>query len=855
MMDNPMMTELLHENEKLISELEAERFMIKQITCLSSTELIDDGINTVLREIGEYTCADRAYVFEINEDYTSTNTYEWCKEGVIPQIDNLKGIPFESMSNWISLFLEGENILIEELEDIKDSMPQEYELLTFQNIQTLIAFPISIRERLIGFVGVDNPDMKKSRLIRRLLSLMGHHIGVAIDDYQQARTKIEMASIKSRQKYRKDMEEILGGAQIGIWSFVDEEGHEPRMSTDATMRNLLGVTEEASQEECYRVWIDNIAPDYKEQVDNYIRKVQEDGYAEVTYPWHHPIRGKIWIRCGGVLQKDYKGNGVSLRGYHQDVTANIKQEMRFRNLTAATSKIYYAIYNINLRTDYMIQISGANKTYGVANDRGTASKKLPDICRRLIREDYQEEMLRFFNLSTLPERLKQKKFVSREYPNKQGIWRRATLIAQEEASSESATEVLYVTQIIDDYKQKELAYQQELVKALNDAKIADEAKAEFLRKMSHDIRTPMNGIMGMLEIEEKNQDNPDKIKECHEKMKVTAGNLLNLINDVLDMSKLETSTLEVERKPFDIREVLGGCWTDLESQAVKMGLELEQIGVSDIECPYVIGSPMHFRQIFANILSNAVKYNKIHGKIQFKVEKVLRTEEDVIYRFTVSDTGIGMSDEFQKHIFETFAQEDTGARTVYKGTGLGMSIAKKLVDTLGGTIQIQSEKNVGSTFTIVLPFTIDKKQIAEEPQTEQEKQRVSDVAGMRVLLVEDNELNLEIAQYLLEEVDIQVTVARNGQEALEIFEQSKEEEIDLILMDIMMPVMNGLEATRRIRACGHPCASNVPIIAITANAFADDIQKAKNAGMNEYLAKPIEMDKVLKVIARYRRES
>ena len=204
--DNRIAAELLHENEKLNAELEAERFMIEQITRLSGTELIDDGINMMLRNIGEYTCADRAYVFEINEDYTTTNTYEWCKEGVIPQIDNLKGIPFESMPNWINLFLKGENILIEELEDIKTDMPQEYGLLKFQNIQTLIAFPISIHERLIGFVGVDNPDMNKSRLIRRLLSLLGHHIGVVIDDYQKERTRLEMASIKSRQKYRKDME-------------------------------------------------------------------------------------------------------------------------------------------------------------------------------------------------------------------------------------------------------------------------------------------------------------------------------------------------------------------------------------------------------------------------------------------------------------------------------------------------------------------------------------------------------------------------------------------------------------------------------------------------------------------------
>ena len=496
----------------------------------------------------------------------------------------------------------------------------------------------------------------------------------------------------------------------------------------------------------------------------------------------------------------------------------------------------------------MEQISEPNKMYKIANDRGIASEKLMDFCTFQIHEDYQEEMRKFFDLSTLRERLKEKNFVSREYPNKQGIWRRALFSAQEKVPAESVTEVLYVTQIIDDYKQKELAYQQELVKALKEARIANDAKAEFLRKMSHDIRTPINGIMGMLDIEEKNWDDPERLKECHEKMKVTAGNLLHLVNDVLDMNKLETSRLEVEHKPFDIREVLRGCWTDLESQAEKMGLELEKSGVSEIECPHVVGSPMYFRQIFANILSNAVKYNKIHGKITLRVDMVSRTEDDVVYRFSVSDTGIGMSEEFQKHIFETFTQEDTGARTVYRGTGLGMAIAKKLVDALGGTIKIKSKKNVGSTFILVLPFAIDKDYENASVQSEPE---TPNVEGMHVLLVEDNELNLEIARYLLEEAGVQVIAAKNGQEALDIFEQSEEQEIDLILMDIMMPVMDGLEATRRIRTCTHPRGATVPIIAISANAFADDIQKAKNAGMNEHLAKPFEMEKVLRAISRY----
>ena len=846
--ENHTIAELLYENGKLSAELEAERFMLELITSLSSTELIDDGINTVLREVGEYTCADRAYVFEINEDYTTTNTYEWCKEGVTPQIDNLKGIPFESMPNWIHLFLQGENILIEELEDIKAEMPQEYGLLKFQNVQTLIAFPISIHEKLMGFVGVDNPDMKKSRLIRRLLSLLGYHIGVAVDAYKKECTKLEMASIKSRQKYRRNIEEIFCGAQIGIWSIIKQEGKEPVMEADANMRELLGLTKGSTSEECYRIWRDNIPSEYTEKVDNCVKETLEKGYADVIYPWNHPTRGKIWIRCGGVWPKDYEGIGVCIRGYHQDITKNIEREMRFRSLKAATSEIYYAIYNINLNTDYMEQISEPNKMYKIANDRGIASEKLMEFCTFQIHEDYQEEMRKFFDLSTLRERLKEKNFVSREFPNKQGIWRRAVFIAQENVSAESVTEVLYVTQIIDDYKQKELVYQQELVKALKEARIANDAKAEFLRKMSHDIRTPINGIMGMLDIEEKNWDAPERLKECHEKMKVTAGNLLQLVNNVLDMNKLETSRLEVEYKPFDIREVLRGCWTDLESQAEKMGLELEKIGVSEIECPHVVGSPMYFRQIFANILSNAVKYNKIHGKITLRVDMVSRTEDDVVYRFSVSDTGIGMSEEFLEHIFEPFVQEKTDARSVYQGTGLGMAIVKSLVDKMNGTISVTSKEGEGSTFVIRIPFEIASK--VEEITDDKEKSS-NDISGIKILLAEDNELNAEIAQTLLVDEGANVTVVSDGEQAVREFTRCAPHTYDVILMDIMMPKLDGIAATKAIRDMERPDAVEIPIIAMTANAFEEDARKCVEAGMNAHLSKPLQMDVVVGTIAQY----
>ena len=332
-------------------------------------------------------------------------------------------------------------------------------------------------------------------------------------------------------------------------------------------------------------------------------------------------------------------------------------------------------------------------------------------------------------------------------------------------------------------------------------------------------------------------------------MRTAAFHLKALVNDVLDMQRMETDRFFLEQIPFDIREILDNCWSMLEAQASRLDITLEKIKPGSLKYPYLIGSPLHIRQIFMNLLSNAIKYNKPGGSISIHAKIIRQVHQNVIYKFIISDTGIGISPEFQKHIFEPFAQEDTGARTIYKGTGLGMAIVHRLVQEMGGTIQLKSEKNVGSTFTLILPFTIDEHQPSASAETATDTP--ADLTDLHILVVEDNELNLEIAVFSLEAAGLNVSTAINGLEAVRLFEKSKPYEYDIILMDIMMPVMNGLDAAKAIRGLSRPDAPTVPIIALSANAFAEDIQKSKNAGINEHLAKPLEMDKVLKVIASY----
>lgn len=837
------------DNATLYAELEAERFMTDQISLLHEAEDLADGINFMLKSLGEFTDADRAYVFETSENHTSTNTYEWCAAGVTPQIRNLHDIPFESMPKWIEVFLHGENILIEDLEAYRESMPLEYELLKVQNVSTLIAFPISVHEKLIGFVGVDNPDMEKSNLLHRLLSLLGKYVGTMIKDHKNEQMRLEVVASKSRLDYQLEMDEILRGAQIGIWTLEMDGVKAPRLHPNPTMCTLLGVSQEMSPEEVYQFWYHRLPPKYVTPVLDYIQKVIHESYSEITYPWNHPLLGQIWIRCGGILYPDYQGNGICIRGYHQDVTRNIENERKYQNLTAATSQIYHAIYHIDLIQDRIEKLAGANQNYTPTGVVTSATAQLNDILEKMVAPSHHEIMQYFFDLTTVNDRLHGKLFISREYPSPQGIWRRATFIVQNRDTDDDVTEILYVTQIIDDYKQKELAYQQELVKAVESANQANTAKTDFLNRMSHDIRTPLNGILGMLDIAQKNETNPKALLECHEKMRTAAFHLKALVNDVLDMQRMETDRFFLEQIPFDIREILDNCWSMLEAQASRLDITLKKIKPGSLKYPYLIGSPLHIRQIFMNLLSNAIKYNKPGGSISIHAKIIRQVHQNVIYKFIISDTGIGISPEFQKHIFEPFAQEDTGARTIYKGTGLGMAIVHRLVQEMGGTIQLKSEKNVGSTFTLILPFTIDEHQPSASAETATDTP--ADLTDLHILVVEDNELNLEIAVFSLEAAGLNISTAINGLEAVRLFEKSKPYEYDIILMDIMMPVMNGLDAAKAIRGLSRPDAPTVPIIALSANAFAEDIQKSKNAGINEHLAKPLEMDKVLKVIASY----
>ena len=394
-------------------------------------------------------------------------------------------------------------------------------------------------------------------------------------------------------------------------------------------------------------------------------------------------------------------------------------------------------------------------------------------------------------------------------------------------------------------KEKDEKYKAELLRAAKKAEAANEAKTEFLQRMSHDIRTPINGICGMINVADHYADNMEKQTECRAKIKKTSHLLLELINEVLDMSKLESDEVVLEDIPFNLNSIFEEILGVIEHMAAEQNIRIiwEEKEVTHWN---LIGSPVHVKRILMNILSNAVKYNKENGYVYISCREIPSKQTAMpTLEFVCRDTGIGMTEAFQKRIFEPFAQEHAGSRTKFAGTGLGMPITKKLVEKMGGTISFESKEGTGTTFVIRIPFQIDADM---KDRTETEEKTEASIQGLHVLLAEDNELNMEIAEFVLQNEGTVVTKAWNGQEAVDIFRKSSPGEFDVILMDIMMPVMNGYEAAKMIRSLDREDAKVIPIIAMTANAFTEDKMRAKEAGMDEHIAKPVDGKLLVKVI-------
>lgn len=515
-------------------------------------------------------------------------------------------------------------------------------------------------------------------------------------------------------------------------------------------------------------------------------------------------------------------------------------ERTFNNIIRAIGSIYNGIATINLVDKTYMILSNKNLDKDIFKPHSTGSiEQLKDIFVNVnAAPKYKDDILEFINFTTLPDRMKDKQMISMELEGISGRWYTCSFIVEKKDKNGNITDVLMTISDIDEIKHKELEVKEKLKEAAEKANQANVAKTNFLRRMSHDIRTPLNGIVGMINLAQRYGNDKEKLYECKEKVLTSLDYLLSLINDILDMSKAESNALVLESKPFDLIETLNSIIAIIETSANEHNIQF--IGgksLSYIPHRYFIGSQEYLNRLLMNIASNAIKYNKENGSITLYCKEISSNENMALMQFVCSDTGLGMSEDFQKHAFEPFACEGKATITGYSGTGLGLSIVKDIVDIMDGSIEMDSKENVGTTFVVTIPLQMDSNPKVKVQKNEKEL----NLSGKKALLVEDNEINLEIATIMLQDLGLIVTPAQNGKEALDIFEQSDTHTFDYIFMDVMMPVMDGLEATKRIRSLNREDAKTTPIIALSANAFEDDIKECLDAGMNAHVAKPIDV--------------
>lgn len=471
------------------------------------------------------------------------------------------------------------------------------------------------------------------------------------------------------------------------------------------------------------------------------------------------------------------------------------------------------------------------------------------FCDKLMMESAREKFLEFTDPHTLSERLKERDFLGYSFEAVRQKWYQVLLIPKVRNAENEVTKVIFLIRNVTEQTKKEMAYQEQLRISMEEAEAANAAKTDFLRKMSHDIRTPINGIRGMAEIGKNSSKDLEQTKSYFKKILSASDFLLELVNDVLDMSKIELGEWKDEQISFDLRDMMQGAITVISTQAENSGI-LVHCEALEGEHWLLKGNPLNVQRIYQNIMSNAIKYNRPGGSVRISCRETECDETWAMFEFVCEDTGIGMSEEFQKHAFEMFSQEHKTARTTYNGSGLGLAIVKKTVEFLNGTLDLVSKEGVGTTFTVRIPLKIDTEKYEIE-----EKIETCSIKGLNILLAEDNELNMEIASFVLDEQGAVVTEAKDGKQALDLFAASAPGTYDIILMDIMMPVMDGLEAARAIRLLERSDAKEIPIIAVSANAFADDIEESVRSGMNDHLSKPLDFENLFKMIYKYTKKN
>ena len=660
----------------------------------------------------------------------------------------------------------------------------------------------------------------------------------------------------------EEMKRIMAGAGLGMWSVEDIEGQPRRMHLNAKMAELLGVSDDTamSPEEMYDFWFNRIKPEAKDSVVSFVDRMEYGSVEEITYLWEHPILGDRYMRCTGSGRVE--GKGHTLSGYCSDVTHLVLQDkerqMAMAKMGAELQRAYEvvgfvsrsctSIYRINMLSGRMEKVSVLNKNVcDVLGNEGDARERFTDFCKKLVMPEWKEDMLAFTNLDSVREQLKNQPIIKHEFECSACGWVIGSFVAGKRGDDGYCTEVVWTTVDVNEQKKKELSQLNALEEAKRAAVAASRAKSSFLLNMSHDIRTPMNAIIGFTGLLEKHMDEPERRQDYLNKLKESSALLLGLINNVLEMSRIEKGHLDLDIQACGVEQMYDMFCSVFLDMMVQKGITF--CHSMDVKHEFLFCDPIKVRDVVLNLLSNAYKYTPSGGKVELYMRELPCEEEDyAIIETIVKDNGQGISADFLPHMFEEFTREHNTTDIKVEGTGLGMPIVKNLLDLMGGTIDVESEPGKGTTFKVHLKHRIAK--LSDVLNVDTPDLSDVDFKGRRILLAEDNDLNAEITMEILKDADLVVERAEDGVKCVEMIESAPSGYYDLVLMDIQMPRMNGYEATRVIRQMDDKEKANITILAMTANAFEEDKREALEAGMNAHLSKPIEVEKLIKTLKR-----
>ena len=832
------------------SKLDYMDEILHKISSMSQAEnekQLDNMIPSILKSIGKYTAADRAYVFEWNSEKKESfkNTFEWCAAGIEPQIQNLQEVPVCLMQNWVETFIQKKNIIIYDLEEIAKETPQEYEILKPQNIHSLIAVPIYTNHKFIGFIGLDNPDLNQDRMSMNLLSDVGCHLGSVRENLRMMRELM----IKNR---------ILSGlSRDYTTAFV------LNLDTDEYEFVFNQETNHAQKHEEFKAFSDYVdayasafaLPEFRDvmrrELDSNVIKKHFETEDEYHFSFEtSPNAAGLSCFQAHIVKEYEEGSHFAFLGF-RSIDEIVQKERFYKDsLQKVNQELKHQLDMITSALPGGVKISNDDPEYSF--------KYVSEHFAQMLGYDTPEELMEASGGTIVdlahPDDLEQGIAQALEQYSKADHYEITYRMKCKNGSwkyiEDRGHKIRKPDGVIEHWNL--ILDQNELVEktiALESEKKANQSKSDFLSRMSHDMRTPLNGIIGLMDICMKHPEDRTLVDSSRLKARVAADHLLSLINDTLELSKLESEEAKLAKEDFYLPELIHEVETIAQMRA-----DEECITIRFMDDPYsipypnLIGSSLHVKQIFLNLITNSIKYNRKNGSVDCYLKEEKESDERVLVDVTIKDTGIGMSEDFLKNIFQPFVQADQGARSQYKGTGLGMAIVKELLERMGGTIQIDSVENQGTTIHVVIPFEIAEESAAVQEMSELPKENLS---GRRILLVEDNELNREIAAFLLKDEGISVTEAEDGQQALECFLKMPEGYYDAVLMDIMMPVMDGYQATRAIRGSGKKDAAMIPIIAMTANAFAEDKRKTMEAGMDAHLSKPINVPELMDTIRKF----